>query len=156
MTPTPFTVTFAGMAFDPEADHMSLDEWSRFTAAVHDAEVACADNNRLLALVSEIAAICHNGIRPRRSGPADAHRGSNRQQWGRWGRVVRDLVSTKRRSLSGKVHEMADFGVGTRCGLELPAPWRWTDDPMTCTRCKRLVKMDEEAQAVYEARPDDL
>ena len=79
MTPTPFTVTFGGWTFDrderfgmyvglgPDSDGMRTDlyptdeDWGRFTAAVHDAEVACADNNRLLALVSEIAAICHNG-----------------------------------------------------------------------------------------------
>lgn len=48
-------------------------------------------------------------------------------------------VSTRRKAPSGTVHEMADRGVGTACGRDLPEPWAWTDDSVTCQRCKAVA-----------------
>lgn len=45
-------------------------------------------------------------------------------------------IST-RRMQDGVVHEMADLGIKTQCGLDLREPWTWTDDPVTCEQCRK-------------------
>lgn len=49
-------------------------------------------------------------------------------------------ISTRRRSRTGKVHEMADRGVGTLCGRELPDPWVFTDEAVSCRDCLRRAE----------------
>jgi hypothetical protein len=48
---------------------------------------------------------------------------------------TRKTVSTKRIDPDGVIHEMADLGVGTMCGIQLPDPWVWTDKRVTCPAC---------------------
>ena len=48
-------------------------------------------------------------------------------------------ISTRRKTGTGMVHEMADRGVGTACGRMLAEPWVWTDDPVTCRRCLSAI-----------------
>jgi len=53
-------------------------------------------------------------------------------------------IST-RRAHDGAVHEMADLGVGTMCGRDLPEPWTYTDAPVNCRQClARLAAPAEE------------
>lgn len=44
-------------------------------------------------------------------------------------------IPTRRKAPTGKVHEMAEFGVKTLCGIDLPEPWNWTDEQTDCKRC---------------------
>lgn len=47
-------------------------------------------------------------------------------------------IST-RRVQGGRVHEMADRGTATMCGLDLAEPWTWTDRPLRCAACKSAL-----------------
>jgi hypothetical protein len=49
------------------------------------------------------------------------------------GRELADIST--RRIEDGVVHEMADRGVDTLCGLVLREPWEWTDAPISCALC---------------------
>ena len=67
-----------------------------------------------------------------------------------------ELVSTRRRWPSGKVHEMADLGVGTRCGREMPEPWDWTDDEIDCRNCLESIGAERSFRGKYaHLREDD-
>jgi hypothetical protein len=52
------------------------------------------------------------------------------------------MISTRRKTQRGVVHEMADLGVDYLCGQRAGEPFNWTDDPVTCKRC--LVKMERD------------
>ena len=59
-------------------------------------------------------------------------------------------ISTRRLAPSGKVHGMADRGTKTMCGLDLPEPWTWTEESVSCQRCEVLVKMAEDRERQSE------
>ncbi len=61
------------------------------------------------------------------------HSGGDRWRCGDCGQELAEIST--RRVEAGVVHEMADLGVGTMCGLDLAEPWEWTDEPVTCALC---------------------
>lgn len=57
-----------------------------------------------------------------------------------WPAAARPEISTRRKHPNtGTVHEMADFGTGTMCGRDLPEPWDWTEEPISCKRCLKAI-----------------
>ena len=95
-------------------------------------------------VVSVVRTLCPSCVRTRVQIAEDAPR---------WpGDPGQREIST-RRVQDGVVHEMADLGVKTQCGLDLREPWVWTDDPITCGACKAAEARAEaaaEAQAAAE------
>ena len=49
------------------------------------------------------------------------------------------LIST-RRIEEGVVHEMADYGVGTLCGIDLCEPWTYTEKRVSCPPCREALR----------------
>jgi hypothetical protein len=54
-----------------------------------------------------------------------------------------EIVSTRRITKRGTVHEMAEVGVKTLCERDLPEPWEWTDAIVSCRQCLAALRIQE-------------
>lgn len=55
--------------------------------------------------------------------------------------------SGRRIDPNGVIHDWATRGFHTVCGIQLPDPWVWTEEPTTCDKCIRgecTTTMDEQ------------
>lgn len=60
--------------------------------------------------------------------------------------------SGRRIDPDGVIHDWARLGYATVCGIQLPDPWIWTEEPTTCDKCIRgecSTTIDEQMDAMF-------